>query len=187
MSSAAVIIIEFGEAFLLDRPRHRTGLGIPINYYPPKVYLKCPPSAGSDVWELVCVIFEVFGGRYAFPVFFDVFELLIRHIVHYVGLLPLSWQGHFDKDKYGYRERGEIQSTPESAQFWFEAKPEDERGSLKNEFLQVASRAELTTEQLLASLLQEVLVREPEGRLPTRYVLCRIEAAVLLFGEEVVD
>lgn len=189
MSSAAVMIIDFGEAFLLDRPRSRTGLGIAITSFPPEVCFKLPPSAGSDVWELACFIFEIFSGAPLFPLWFPVFEMLIRHIVHSVGLLPRSWQGHFDADKYGYIERGEIQSTPEGAHFWFEAKPEDGRGSLRDELLQVASRSELTTEQqeFIASLLQEMMVREPEGRLSARDVSSRIDSAASVFGGEVVE
>lgn len=189
MSSAAVMIIDFGEAFLLDRPRSRTGLGIPITSFPPEVCFGYPPSANSDVWELACFIFEIFCGRPLFPLFFPVFELLIRHIVHSVGLLPRSWQGHFNADKYGSIEGGQLQSTPEGANFWFEAKQEDGRGSLRDELLQVASRSELTTEQqeFIASLLQEMMVREPGERLPARDVLCRIESAAPLFGGEVAE
>lgn len=173
----------------MDRPRHRTGLGIPISSFPPEVCFGYPPSAGSDVWELACLILEIFCGRPLFPLFPPVFELLIRHMVHSVGLLPHSWRGHFDADKYGYIEGDILQTTPEGEYFWFEAKPEDGRGSLRDELLQVASRSELTAEQqeFIASLLQETMVRVPEDRLPDRDVLFRIESAALLFGGEVAE
>ncbi|KAK2596374.1 hypothetical protein N8I77_013266 [Diaporthe amygdali] len=72
--------------------------------------------------------------------YFPVFEMLIGHIVHSVGLLPRSWQGHFDADKYGYIESGKLQSTPEGASSWFEENPGDERGSLSDEIAEAASR-----------------------------------------------
>lgn len=90
MSSAAVMVIEFVEAFLMDHQRHRTGLGIPINCFPPEICLEHPLSVGSDVWELACFIYEIFCGRPLFSLWFPVFERLIRHIVHSVGLLPRS-------------------------------------------------------------------------------------------------
>lgn len=189
MSSAAVMIIDFGEAFVLGRPRHRTGLGIPITSFPPEVCFGYPPSTGSDLWELACLLFEILCGRPLFPLYFPIFEMLIGLIVHYVGLLPRSWQGHFDAEKYGYRQGGTLQSTPEGAWYWFEAKPEDQRGSLGEEVAKAASRVELPAEHqaYIVSLLQEMLVREPENRLPARDASLRIESAASLFGGEVAE
>lgn len=189
MPSAAVIIVDFGEGFIVGRPRGRTGLGIPISSFPPEVCFGYPPSTGSDIWELACLFFEIFCYRPLFPMIWPVFEILIHHIVHSVGLLPLSWRGHFDSDKYGNVEGGKLLSTPEGAPFWFEAKSEDGRGSLRDEPLQAAPRSELTTEQqdFIASLLQDMMAREPKERLPARDVLRRIDAAAPLFGPEVAE
>lgn len=189
MSSSAVMIIDFGEAFLLDRPCGRTGLGVPIESFPPEVLFGHTASAGSDVWELACLLCEIFCRRPLFPLYFPIYEMLIGYIVHYVGLLPRSWQGHFNAEKYGFMEEGQLHATPEGSHFWFEAKPEDQRGNLREELLEAASRSELTTEQqeFIASLLQDMLVREPEGRLPARDTLRRIESAAPLFGGDVAE
>lgn len=189
MSSAAVMIIDFGEAFLLDCPRGRTGLGVPIESFPPEVLFGHTPSAGSDVWELACLLCDIFCHRPLFPLYFPIYEMLIGYIVHFVGLLPRSWQGHYNAEKYGYMEGEQLYATSEGAHFWFEAKPEDRRSNLREELLKAASRSELTTEQqeFIASLLQEMLVREPEGRLPARDALRRIESAAALFGVDVAE
>lgn len=79
--------------------------------------------------------------------YFPIFEMLIGLIVHYVGLLPCSWQGHFDAEKYGDRQQGKLNSTPEGPWYWFEANPEDGRSSLGEEVVKAASKAELSTEQ----------------------------------------
>lgn len=187
MSSAAVMIVDFGEAFLLDRPRGHTGLGVPIESFPPEVLFGHPPSAGSDMWELACLLCQIFCRKPLFPLYFPIYEMLIGYIVHFVGLLPRSWQGHFQAEKYGLMEEGQLHATPEGSPFWFEAKPEDQRGSLREELLKAAPRSELTTEQqeFLACLLQDMLVREPEGRLPARDALSRIESAASLFRGDV--
>ncbi|KAI7775598.1 hypothetical protein LA080_006561 [Diaporthe eres] len=189
MSSAAVMIIDFSEAFVLGRPRHRAGLGIPITSFPPEVCFGYPPSAGSDLWGLACLLFEILCGRPLFPLYFPIFEMLIGLIVHYVGLLPRSWQGHFDAAKYGDRQEGTLHSTPEGAWYWFEAKPEDQRGSLVEEVAKAASRVGLSTEQqgFIVSLLQDMLVRESEDRLSARDTSRRIESAASLFGGEVAE
>jgi serine/threonine-protein kinase SRPK3 len=188
MTSAAVMIIDFGEAFLSENPR-RTGLGVPITSFPPEVLFRCPPSVSSDIWQLACLFCKIFYQRPLFPLYFPIFEMLIGQIVHFVGLLPHSWQGHFNAEKYGYMDGGEVHATPEGAHFWFHADPQDQRGSLREELLQAASRAELTTEQqdFIVPLLQEMLVREPEGRLPARDALRRLEFAAPLFGGEVAE
>lgn len=59
ISSAAVIIINFGEAFIVGRPYHHTGLSILIISFPPKVCFRHPPSASSDIWELNYFLFEI--------------------------------------------------------------------------------------------------------------------------------
>lgn len=81
MSSAAVMIIDFGEAFVLGRPRHRTGLGIPMTSFPPEVCFGYPPSAGSDLWELACLLFEILCGRPLFPLYFPIFEIVTTQLV----------------------------------------------------------------------------------------------------------
>lgn len=52
-----------------------------------------------------------------------------------------------------------------------------------------ASRVELSTEQQesITSMLQEMMVREPERRLSARDASCRIESAASLFGAEVAE
>ncbi|KAL1874472.1 hypothetical protein Daus18300_003490 [Diaporthe australafricana] len=187
MSSAAVMIVDLGEAFVVDSrsPRGRTGLGVPISSFPPEVCFGYQPSTGSDVWECACLFFEIFCYRPLFPMIWPVFEILIHHVVHSVGLLPLNWRGHFDT-KYSNIENGKFLSTPEGAYFWFEARPEDGRGSLRDELLE-APKSELTNEQqeFLASLLQDMMARQPEERLPACEILRRIDAAAPLFGLEV--
>lgn len=189
MSSAAVMIVDFGEAFVVGRPRHRTGLGIPITSFPPEVCFGYAPSAGSDLWELGCLLFEILCGRPLFPMYFPIFEMLIGLIVHYVGLLPSSWKGRFDAEKYGDRQGGMLQSTPEGAWYWFKANPEDERGSLGEEVAKAASRVELSTEQqgFIVSLIQEMMAREPEGRLSAIDTSRRMESAASLFDGEVAE
>jgi hypothetical protein len=189
ISSATVMIIDFGEAVLLDCPYSRIGLGIPITSFPPEVLFGYPPSASSDIWELACLFCEIFYHRPLFPLYFPIFEMLIGQIVHFVGLLPQSWQGQFNVEKYGYMEGGMVHATPEGGHFWFKANPEDQRGSLREELLQAATKAELTIEQqeFITSLLQEMLAREPEGRLSARDVSRRIESAAPLFGGKVAE
>lgn len=63
------------------------------------------------------------------------------------------------------------------------------RGSLGEEVGKAASRVELSIEQqgFIASLLQEMMVREPERRLSAHDALCHIESAESLFGAEVAE
>lgn len=83
-------------SFLLDSDHPRTGLGVPMMCFPPEVCFGISPSAGSDVWELACLIFQTFFDGYPlFPMIFPSFEMLTRMIVEYVGALPRSWEGHF--------------------------------------------------------------------------------------------
>ncbi|KAG6354927.1 hypothetical protein INS49_004008 [Diaporthe citri] len=158
MSSAAVMIIDFGEA------RQRlVGIGL---------------SAVRDtLWQTLL------------PLYFPIFEMLIGLIVHHVGLLPRSWQGHFDAEKYGDRQGRTLQSTPDGAWYWFEAKPGEEWGSLGGEIAKAASGVELSTEQqgFIVSLLQDMLACETENRLTARDTSRRIESAASLFGGEVVE
>lgn len=132
---------------------------------------------------------EILCGRPLFPLCFPIFEMLFGLIVHYVGLLPRSWQGHFDAEEYGDKQGGTLHSTPEGAWYWFEANPGEERGSLGEEVAKAASRVELSTEQqvFIVSLLQDMLVREPENRLSARDTSRRIESAASLFGGEVAE
>ncbi|ROV98321.1 hypothetical protein VMCG_07189 [Cytospora schulzeri] len=115
--------------------------------------------------------------------------MLIGLIVHSVGLLPRSWQGHFDVDKYEDKQGGTVNSTPEGAWYWLEANNADKRGSLGEEVAKAASGMELSTEEqeFLASLLQEMMVREPEERLSACDASRRIESAASLFSGEVAE
>ncbi|CAN8098144.1 unnamed protein product [Discula destructiva] len=192
MTSATVMIIDFGEAFLLDCSRIGFGLGVPIMSFPPEVCFGQPASASSDVWELGCLLFEISCGNPLFPLlFFPTFEMLVRHIVDRVGLLPCRWKGHFDADSYGYREDGQILSSPDGEPFWFEAAEghEEARHTVRGLFAEAQSESELTDEQqeFLASPIQDMLAREPEERLSAHDALLRLESTAPLFSGDVAE
>lgn len=188
-TNAAVMIIDFGEAFLLDRPCPRRDLGIPIFSFPPEICFGQAPSANSDIWELACLLVETFCGRPLFPLIFGGYELLISYIVDYIGILPPSWKGHFRADVYGSWDNGELSSSPDGVWWWFEEIPDAEKSDLGTVVGEMASREGLGAEQheFLTSLLREMLAREPAERLSTPAVLRRLNAVSHLFEGEVAE
>lgn len=81
-----VRIIDFGQAFLADRPPK--SLGVPIDFFPPKLCFGYPPSMKSDVWQLACVIYQTYTGRLLIPTVFRDFRALIKTIVSCLGPIP---------------------------------------------------------------------------------------------------
>lgn len=189
MTNGAVMIIDFGEAFLSDRPCPRSDLGIPIFSLPPEICFGQPPSSKSDVWELACLLVEIFCGRPLFPLIFGGYELLISYIVDYVGILPASWKGHFRADVYGTWENGELSSSPDGVWWWFEEIPGAEKSDLGTVVGEMAMREGLAAKQhvFLTSLLRGMMAREPAERLSAPTVLLRLNAAAHLFEGEVAE
>ena len=52
-----VAVVDFGESFLSDTPTE--SCGIPIRYAAPEVLFNTSISKASDVWALVCTLFEI--------------------------------------------------------------------------------------------------------------------------------
>lgn len=192
MTSAAITLIDLGEAFLLDAEHPRTGLGVPIMSFPPEVCFGISPSAGSDVWELACLLFATFcDGRPLFPLIFPSFEMLLGLIVEYVGTLPRGWKGHFRAEQYGHWQDHQLVATPDGAAWWFEPHPNAERSNIRSLVKEVIATKKLnmTEEQheFLASLLQDMLVCEPGERILPREVLRRLDSAAHLFSGDVAE
>lgn len=189
MTNAAITIIDFGEAFLLDRPCPRPDLGIPIFSFPPEICFGQPPSDNSDIWELACLLVEIFCGRPLFPLIFGGYDLLISHIVDYIGILPPSWKGKFRADVYGSWDNEELSSSADGVWWWFEEIPDAEKSDLGTVVGEMASREGLGAEQheFLTSLLREMLAREPAERLSAPAVLRRLNAVAHLFEGEVAE
>lgn len=204
MTSAAVMIIDFGEAFFLDRPRPAcdgcSGLGVPISFIPPEICFGHPPSAGSDTWELACLVSETLCARRLFPELFLIFEQLLALVAHHVGPLPHSWKGRFCVEKYGYWENGQMCSTPDGWQSWFtEQLPGTKRGTIRelitaSHASSVSSSSEVAVSRLtgeqedfLASLLRDMMVLEPEQRLSPRDTLHRLQSAAFLFDGDIAE
>lgn len=188
-TNASVMIIDFGEAFFPDRPCPRSNLGISIFSFPPEICFGQPPSANSDIWELACLLVEIFCGRPLFPLVFGGFDLLISYIVDYVGILPPSWKGHFRADVYGSWDNGELSPSPDGVWWWFEEVPGAEKSDLRTVVGEMASREGLVVEQheFLTSLLRRMLACEPAERLSAPAVLLRLKTAAHLFGGEVAE
>lgn len=189
MTNAAVMIIDFGEAFFLDHPCPRSDLGISIFSFPPEICFGQPITANSDIWELGCLLVEILCGRPLFPLIFGGFDLLISHIVDSIGILPPSWKGHFRADEFGSWSDGELSSTPDGVWWWFEEAAGAEKSDLGTVVGGMATREGLAVEQheFLTSLLRGMLVCEPAERLSAPAVLLRLNAAADLFGGAVAE
>ncbi|TGJ79818.1 hypothetical protein E0Z10_g8936 [Xylaria hypoxylon] len=168
-------IVDFGEAFFANQPP--PSLGIPIQYFPPELCFGLPPSVGSDIWHLACVLYEIHGRSYLFPAFFPIFEILIGTIVRILGPLPSYWKGRFKFDIYGYEEEGR-EKNEEEPSWWFEdrtlQKSMNARLSEQAPHLSTAQRGEF------AQLLLDMLAYEPEKRLLAVDAVQRLNSATFL-------
>lgn len=63
--SENILLIDLGEAFLAPSPPPK-GVGTPVQYRSPELALESTASKASDIWALVCTIFELRAG---FPLF----------------------------------------------------------------------------------------------------------------------
>ncbi|KAI5860718.1 kinase domain-containing protein [Durotheca rogersii] len=172
-----VRIVDFGQAFFANQPP--TSLGIPIQCFPPEVCFGLPPSAGSDIWDLACVLYQVHGIAYLFPVFFPIFGILMGTIVGMLGPLPPRWKGRFMFDEYGYRERGQLKNVDrKEPPWWFEDQALEE--SMNARLFKSAPHLSAPQREEFAQLLLEMLAYEPEKRLSAINAVQRLKSAAFL-------
>lgn len=170
-------IVDFGQAFFENRPP--PSLGIPIHYFPPELCFGLPPSVGSDIWHLGCVLYEVHSISYLFPIFFPIFEFLIGTAVGILGPLPPHWKGRFKFDEYGYQEEGQVEEeNKQEPLWWFEDGPLKE--SMNARLVERAPHLSAAQRAEFAQLLLEMLAYEPEKRLLAVDVVQRLNSATFL-------
>ena len=66
-SNKNVKLIEFGSARKLDSESKRQSFVGSLNYLSPEMIKGQPPSLGSDLWALGCIVYKMLTGRTAFP------------------------------------------------------------------------------------------------------------------------
>lgn len=88
-------------------------------------------------------------------------------------------------------ENYQLTTTPDGAPWWFEPSPDSTRSNIRGLINEVMTAKELdmTEEQyeLLALLLQDMLVREPGERLSSLEVLHCLDSAANLFSSDVAE
>ncbi|KAF1963757.1 kinase-like protein [Byssothecium circinans] len=155
-----VRIIDFGEAFFTSLPP--SSLGSPIEFFPPELCFGYSPSAKADIWQLACVFYMVHSGRFLFPVFFEIYEILIGTIVNCVGPLPQHWRGRFKFESFGYRERGREQNKTDP-EWWFDDKAP--KNSVDSQLTEHAPHLSTHQREHYVRLLCKMLDLEPNARL----------------------
>ncbi|KAJ8103489.1 kinase-like domain-containing protein [Lipomyces tetrasporus] len=94
-STEKVLLVDFGQSFMLQTPPPRNEVGFTMSYSP-EVYFERKMSVWSDIWALGCAIFEIRAGRQLFESF----------LVHILGKLPEPWWSSWDKRHVYFDEDG---------------------------------------------------------------------------------
>lgn len=178
----AVRIVDFGEAFPLSQPRSTLGVPVALGYFPPELCFGYSASAASDIWELACLMYQTLGtGAPPFPCFFPIFEVLVGTAMPILGPLPAHWRGHFDHDRFGYREGGALKNAEkEEPEWWWDeaSKNKSVRGQMERDLSPQFSLEQL---DFLADLLSDMLVFEPGKRISAGEVVQRFNSASSMF------
>lgn len=177
-----VQIIDLGTAFFVEAPP--PSLGVPINFFPPELCFGYSPSPMSDVWELGCLIFEVFSKTRLFQMFFPIYEMLIGTAMPILGPLPFEWKQRFNNERYGYREGGHLKSdvTPD---WWFETRLHTK--TIRSQLDNFAPHLSAAQHKAIAHILERTLIFEPERRLSCKEVEQHLRSLSPLFEVEIAD
>ncbi|KAI5865309.1 kinase-like protein [Durotheca rogersii] len=92
MSAASIAVVDFGEAFLVDRPPKSTG--IPDAYAAPElIFDRAGVSIENcDIWSLACTIYEVRTGSPLFdPILASGGCAVMKEVEIYIGMLPRAY------------------------------------------------------------------------------------------------
>ncbi|KAI1291383.1 kinase-like domain-containing protein [Xylaria venustula] len=93
-----IVVVDFGESFLIENPRTRTG--IPTHYAAPEVLFNQEVGVGVDLWSLGCTLYEVrtreqlFGNRF----WSNGFSRVIYEMEIFLGPLVKSYREIWDRE-----------------------------------------------------------------------------------------
>lgn len=74
-------------------------------------------SFSSDIWTLVCTIWEILGHRPLFEAYFASADRVTKEQVEVLGKLPLEWWENWSKRLDWFNEEGELKLSPEASGF----------------------------------------------------------------------
>lgn len=143
-------ITDFGQSFFAKNPPD--GLGTPPSFFAPEVSFSLPPSEGSDIWALACLIFEIQSSVMLFPMVFDNVYVMLGTIVDVLGSFPEKW-----KTAFTVRER-------EPVQWWYDESFRPHR-PLASPVHGNCAHILPSQQETLLRLLQGMLAYEPAQRL----------------------
>lgn len=88
---AKILLIDMGEAFHAESPPAK-GTGTPISYCAPELIVDRKATKASDIWGLVCTIFEMRAGYPLFESFVRSSFEVLGEMIRLLGQPPYSHQ-----------------------------------------------------------------------------------------------
>ena len=100
-----ILVIDFGEAFLVDHPPLR-GIGIPVPYATPEDLYAKVASPANDLWAIACLLFEWWYGQ---PLFGGSSrDSISEEWTTYLGKLPQPYWSEFKERKKLFDDSGKL-------------------------------------------------------------------------------
>lgn len=182
----SVVIIDFGQSYVIPGPPHDYRPGTVLNYQPPETRFEGRAGVEADVWALGCAIFEIRAGFPLFDPFLGSDTDVLRQTVETLGRLPDPWWSSFSERGLWFEEDGEPKSAEVQAlagvllrsnKSSIRAKlraigTEDDRTFVEGPMIE-KSGVRLSEEEgeLLQDLLERMLRYRPEERIGMREVV----------------
>jgi serine/threonine-protein kinase SRPK3 len=103
-----IVVTDFGQSFDTKHPPKDYGPSTIIYYFPPEALFDRKFSFASDVWILVCTIFEIRAGHSLMSSYLADDATVVRDAVGLLGKLPEPWWSAFKRRD---EENGEPKPT----------------------------------------------------------------------------
>ncbi|RDL38376.1 Kinase-like protein [Venustampulla echinocandica] len=101
-----ILLVDFGQSFVVDNPPQAEDIGIPFSYCAPEVIFDSKVSKCSEIWALGCVIFELRAGQQLFPSWSGGQDEILRQMVQTLGILPDGWWNAWEKRTNFFNDDG---------------------------------------------------------------------------------